>query len=310
MRISRVCIPIIAAVAVFGSILVSLSCATSTSKPPSTVAYAISGTVTYAGSQTGRIYMKVSSYHGTSIASPGPFAIRGLAPGSYVLSAWMDNGSPQTGVRSALSPSGSLSVTVSGDLPGQIISLSDPSPTPGPGIPTNVTVFPSNSCALVQWDSPQDANGNVLAQYYNIYYSTSGTVSPTTGIKKHVQASTERNGIFVNGLVDGQTYFFVVTAELGGAESAASTPAASATIGAPTGLNNVSGTVTFPGAATGPMYVVLYSDAAVPFFQCIENPASPQPYSISGVANGAYLAFACVDMNNDILPDASVGVSQ
>jgi hypothetical protein len=151
---------------------------------------------------------------------------------------------------------------------------------------------------LVQWTEPQDANANVLAQYYNVYYSTSNPVTVSTSTKKMVQAN---NHVFISGLTNKTTYYFVVTAVLGGAESPPSDQA-TITVGAPTGSNTVSGSISFTGTATGPMYVGLATSTGT-FFQRIDKPMSPQPYSISGVPSGDCAVFASIDMNNNGIID-------
>jgi hypothetical protein len=275
------------------------------------VGYTVSGTVTYSGAQTGRVYVNVDRQDGggtglgTSVESPGSFTIRGVPPGTYTLSAWMDSSTPQTGAPNALCARGQLSVSVtSGNVSGQSITLTDPSPTPAPSAPANVRAFPSNGSAIIVWDAPLDASGNTLAQYYHIYYSNSSSVSPATETSKEVQARRDLQGhVIISGLTDGTTYYFIVTAVLGGVESSASTPPASAIIGATAGSNSISGTVAFATAATGPMYVVLVSNANEVFFQRIANPVSPQSYSISGVPSGTYTAVAVVDMNDNGVVD-------
>jgi hypothetical protein len=76
------------------------------------------------------------------------------------------------------------------------------------------------------------------------------------------------------------------------------TPPISATLGPGSGANTVSGTVTFPGTATGPLYVGLQSGNSI-YSQAIQNPVSPQAYTVTGVPSGTYTNFAIVDMNND-----------
>ena len=262
----------------------------------------ISGTVTYSGSQpTGRVYVKLTDSTGadtgmgTSMASPGSYTIHNVPDGSYVLHGWMDITNPQIAIPNALTPSGSLSVAVNNaNLTGQTIDVTDPSPTPSPGAPSNVVVGPGNGSALVEWSAPQDSSGNTLAQYYNIYYSTDSGVDPTTGIKNTVQANTSD---FISGLTDGTTYYFVITAVLGGVESDPSDPA-SITAGTVTGSNTISGQVFFSVTPTGPLYVGVSGQSGT-FFQRIDKPVSPQSYSITGVPMGTYTTFTLLDMNND-----------
>jgi hypothetical protein len=81
------------------------------------VGYTVSGSVSYAGSQTGQTYLYLENNNcggsqgnpGTSIteatltSSDGNYAIRGVPPGSYTLNAWMDS----TGITSGTNYPGS-----------------------------------------------------------------------------------------------------------------------------------------------------------------------------------------------------------
>ena len=81
-------------------------------------------------------------------------------------------------------------------------------------------------------------------------------------------------------------------------ESAATTPV-SVTLAPGSGGNTVSGTVTFPGSATGhTLYVGVYGNNGI-YSQAITSPMSPQAYSFAGVPSGTYQNFAIIDMNDD-----------
>jgi hypothetical protein len=265
--------------------------------------YTISGTVRYSGSQKpGRTYLQLVESSGefnglgTSIESPRGFTIRGVPTGNYVINVWMDNSSPQTGIPNALSPKGSISVSVNnGNISEQNITILDPAQTPASNPPTNVRIAPGNGSALIQWNPPQDAKGNILSDHYNVYFNTSKSVSPQNGFKKTVQTN---NSIFISGLDNGATYYFVVTAVLGEVETSPSAPAVSATIGAGTDSNTISGVVSFPVIAKGPMYAGVSGQNGF-FFTRINAPVSPQPFSISGVQDGNYFYFVFIDMNNN-----------
>ena len=267
--------------------------------------YTLSGSVNYSGTQpVGRIYLELIDTSGrdtgvgTSLTGPQAYTIPSIPTGTYLLRAWMDNSNPQIGYPNASSASGSITVSVNGaDVSGQNISIVDPAPT-NLVSPSNLILSPGDGTVLVQWTEPQDANANVLAQYYNVYYSTSNPVTVSTSVKKMVQAN---NHVFISGLTNKTTYYFVVTAVLGGAESSPSVQA-TVTVGALTGLNTVTGSVSFPVKATGPMYVGLATSTGT-FFQRIDKPVSPQSYSISGVPSGDCAVFASVDMNNNGIID-------
>src|SRR5207302_1038888 len=68
-----------------------------------TLGYTVSGTASYAGSKTGRIYLSLPTTNcggggspGTSISGPGAFTIRGVPPGAYTLQAFVDAMSTQS----------------------------------------------------------------------------------------------------------------------------------------------------------------------------------------------------------------------
>jgi hypothetical protein len=72
------------------------------------------------------------------------------------------------------------------------------------------------------------------------------------------------------------------------------------------GGNTISGTVTFTGAATGPLYVGVFDmGTGTIHSSVVPNPVSPQAYSVSGIPNGSnYFLFGIIDQNNNGLIDA------
>jgi hypothetical protein len=111
----------------------------------------------------------------------------------------------------------------------------------------------------------------------------------------------------VNGLADGSIYYFrAYGSSAGTAVGPYSTIYGPVTIGAPSTGSAVSGTVTFSGTATGPMYVGLYNQLTnTAYAQYIANPVSPQAYSVvvPNSATAVYQPFATIDQNNDGLID-------
>ncbi len=83
-----------------------------------------------------------------------------------------------------------------------------------------------------------------------------------------------------------------------------STPTA-VSIGSPTAPNTISGTVTFTGTATGPLYVGFFDQTTSQMYvRRLATPTSPQAYSVE-VPNGSnYFFFGIIDQNNDGLIDA------
>jgi hypothetical protein len=272
----------------------------------------ISGKVTYAGSKTGNTIIRVfqggcmgcSVIAGTSFTSAPSaagtsYTIRGLPTtnGSYVVTAEIDT--LGTGFTNESNPEGT-SATVnapSSDVTGLDFTVVDRTPS-SPVTPTQFGVAPGNNGAAVQYKDPRDNNGEEIATSYKVYYGTDTNASNGSGSPKTFKAQGEGTNVFIlKGLANGLTYF-KLSAVNGVGESAATTPV-SVTLGLGTGLNTVSGTVTFPGTATGhTLYVGVYSHNGI-HFEAITSPVSPQAYSFAGVPSGTYQNFAIIDLNDD-----------
>jgi hypothetical protein len=79
-----------------------------------------------------------------------------------------------------------------------------------------------------------------------------------------------------------------------------SSTAGPVTIGAPTGGNKISGTVTFGGTATGPLYVGFYDqDTGNIYAGAVASPKSPQSYSVQVPTGSNYYFFGMIDQNKD-----------
>ncbi len=273
--------------------------------------YSISGTVS-GGTGTGRIYIGAfwtsctgcSPTGGTSISGPGPFTVRGLAPGSYQLVAWGDI--IGQGARNATDPtasSGTLTIA-SANLTGVGLTLADPTP-PAPQTPTGLGVFPGNNGAVLFWDTVRDANGVEAATAYRVYWGTNADASGGTP----VTVTARDDGVYIQGnVVNMSSYYYKVSSLVGANESAASGVVGPVTIGAIPGANVLSGTVTFPGTATGPLYAGVFDQSSFPpvmRFTRIASPMSPQAYTVTGIPSGSnYFVFAILDQNNNGLIDA------
>ncbi len=289
--------------------------------------YSISGTITYAGSHTGNTIIRVfpngcigcGVLAGTSISfaptSGGTaYTITGLAPvnggenanGSYVLTAEIDT--LGTGVTNESNPEGtSGTVTInSANVTGVDFALVDRTPS-APQTPTQFNVAPNNTVALVQYRGPQDSNGEEIATSYKVYYGTDTNASNGVGSPKTFKAQGQGNDVLIlSGLANGATYF-KMSAVNGEGESATTAIIGPLTLGAGTGANTVSGTVTFPAGTTftGPLYVGVYSNGGSGIYvEEIASPTNPQAYSISGVPSGTYQNFGIVDQNKDGQIDA------
>lgn len=75
-------------------------------------------------------------------------------------------------------------------------------PIPVPGRPTGASATPGDGQATITWTPVADAAS------YNIYYSTTSPVNKTNGTK--VESVTSPH--VITGLINGTTYYFVVTA--------------------------------------------------------------------------------------------------
>jgi hypothetical protein len=302
------------------SVTLSTSTVQNFTETSTTSSFSISGTVTYGGSKTGNTIIRVFQnclgcgvVGGTSFSStPSPtgtsYIVRGLqatnsggGTQSYIVQAEVDT--LGTGIPNESNPAGITgSLTVSANVTGANITVSDRTPS-SPVTPnqSQFSVSPNNTGAVIQYKAPLDNNGEEIATSYNVYYgtNTNATGGPNSPINFKAQGKNT-NILILNNIPGGLTYF-KVTAKNSQGESAATTPA-SVTVGAGSGGNTISGTVTFPGTAAGPLYVGLYGNGI--YSLAIQNPVSPQAYSFSGVPNGTYQNFAIIDMNNDGEVDA------
>lgn len=280
---------------------------------------AISGTISYSGSKTGKVFVVATDSNGNSLGTivtltgsapaTANYTIRGATTtGSWNVSAFMDT--LAIGADNANDPSGSAStsVTVGTDVTGVDMTLADPTP-PTATAPQAQGAFPSKSSALVFFNGAQDSNNLETSTSFKLYFGTDAAATNGTGSPITVPvAGGHSKGIYlVNGLTDGTAYYFKLTAMVGATESAASTILGPITIGATTGGNTVSGTVTFPGTVTTTGHKMLAGVfnplTGHVYFDVVTSPVSPQSYSISGVPTGNYQSFAIIDMNDDGIID-------
>lgn len=270
------------------------------------VAYSISGTVTYAGAQTGAIRIQATysgctncgAAGGVTIAAPGAYTIRGLQPGSYVITAQRD--AQGTGQANANNPAGNSAIATiaAANLPGVNVAIADPA-VPAPVALAGVQVSPSLGAAFIQYNPPLDVNNQEIATSYTVDSATDAAFTLGLVTKAFPAQGTNQTLVVMSGLSNVARYFRI-TALVGVTASAASPTAGPITIGATTGLNTVSGTVTFTGAATGTLVVGAYDQVTQNvYYTSIAAPVSPQAYTFSGVPAGSYSNFAVIDMNNN-----------
>jgi uncharacterized protein (DUF2141 family) len=281
---------------------------TATSAIPS---YSISGTVSGGAGATGRVYVSVyssgcssncSPQAKTSIAGPGAYTIRGLQNGTY--SVWARRDSVGQGVANASDPTGTTasSVTISSaNSTGADITLTDPTtPTPGT-ISAAPTVIGGSGGVLVFWNTDKDGNGREKATSYDVSF---GTAVDATGTVVNVMARDD--GVyFKSGLVTGTPYYFKVRSKVGGTNGGYSS-IGSGIVGPATGGFTVSGTVSFTGTATGPLYVAVGDpqSGSMQVSAYASPGSSPVTFSVSGVPAGTWNVYAILDQNANGVIDA------
>ena len=271
--------------------------------------YTVSGTVAYAGAQTGQVYLALNNTTcsgngslGTSISAAGAFTIRGVPPGTYTLQAFMDiHGN---GVPNADNPAGSTSgVTVAtANLPGVSLTLNDPASVTLATAPTLQAVSGFDKGAVIQYKPIVNGSGVEMATYYTLQWNTTSTFTGTGGSKQFRAYGTHYDVWFLNsGLVNGNAYYFrAYGTSAGTAIGPTSTAIGPITIGAPTAGNTVTGSVTFSGAATGPLYVGFLDQNTNAFYgQYFATPVSAQAYSILVPTGSNYFFIGVVDQNQD-----------
>lgn len=272
--------------------------------------YQITGTVSYAGTKTGRVYLNAyysnctgcSAAAGTSIGAPSSFVLQGLSPGSYVISARLDSGGH--GVQNAGDPTGtSGTVTITNaDATGVTLTLTDPS-TPAATTPTNLAATPGSGATVIFWDAPADGNGIETATSYDISWGTDAAAT-SGGVITGIAARDDTHYVH-SGLSNGTASYYKIRSNVGASASAWSAVTGPVTAGGITGTGyTVSGTVSVGAATTGPLIVILVDEQNGVFrLQRFASPAFPQAYSISGVPPGLYFVGAIVDSNSNNVVD-------
>ena len=273
--------------------------------------YTISGTVSYSGTKTGRIYVALGNNScgtpvGTSIAAPGSFTIRGAAPGSYTLSSWMDNRG--YGVQNASNPTSETSSLVVSDanLSAVAVALNDPAVVTLSTGPTLNEVSGFEDGAIVQFHAIKK-NGVELPTSYTIEWSTSASFASVTGSETFAAAGD--NPWIVTGIANGSGYYFRARGVVGTSTSNWSAVAGPVTVGIPTGADTLTGKVTFSQTAKGPLYVGVYDQNTNKIYATVVGskaspPTSPASYAVDVPSSSHYFFFAFLDQNNDGLIDS------
>ena len=292
--------------------------------------YTVSGNVSYSGAKTGQVYLNLnngcggSANTGTSIpfsaiGSGGAFTIHGVAPGTYTLNASIDN--LGFGAANGSNPTGSTAnLTVSNaNLSGVAVTLTDPTLSAPSTAPKFNSISPTNLGAVIQFNAIKN-NGIEAVTDYQLQWSTDSTF--TSGINSEIfkAIGTGSNVWFLNNstagisgsFANGTSYYFRVRGELSAGNSpwavwGGGTPTA-VTIGAPTGGNTVTGTVTIPAGITptGPLYAGFYDpNSGAVYADRIASPVvGANAYSVQvPTSTDAYINFGILDQNNDAIVD-------
>jgi hypothetical protein len=281
------------------------------------LAYKVSGTVSYAGPETGQVYLwllpkSCSGFPlGTSISAPGSFTIEGVPPGTYQLGAGID--SLRFGYPNDVDAAGmaSADVTVEDEnVTGATITMTNPTQAALTDGPT-INAITANADGVVINFTPIIGphpvfNGIELATSYEVQWAQQSPFPDTpAGSRTFLAGGSNGTGVLIlndPALVQGQVYYF----RMRGVNQAGYGPwtdYAKLLVTAPGG-NNVSGTVTFDAEPTGSLYVGYYDVINGKVYAArIQSPVSPQAYSLQ-VPNGqAYWQIAVFDQNNDGMID-------
>jgi hypothetical protein len=276
----------------------------------------ISGTVSYSGTKTGRIYLGFFSdsniWMGTSIAAPGSFTINGVPDdGEYTLLAYMDTTATQ--VHRPSDPVGNVvfQKTPGSAATGIALTLKDPQNVPSLP-PTELQIFhgPDHLAVLFYGEE---------GDKHNIYWSTNPDVIGTAAAMggKHLNFVQDSLGkydgtqIFLIGnLSAGTSYYVAVTNTNGGIESDPKIVGPITVGSAPAGGTTVSGTVDLngtPGNVPALLFLLPRFNNAKPMSILVPNASTTIPFTFNNVLPGKYLLFTILDNNaNGILDDADV----
>jgi len=289
--------------------------------------YTVSGTVSYGGAQTGQVYVSLNSNNcggnplGTSISAAGAFTIRGVPPGAYTLTSWMDT--LGFGYANASAPSGSTSpIDVSNaNNSGASATMTDPAAYTLTSGPTLDSISPIDQGVVVNFGAitthPSSGNKVELPTSYTIQWSTSSTFTSPTSYNIKAGGANGTGVWFLSNSIpslagkfsNSTPYYFRASGNVGGVAGpwtvyGGGTPL-SVTIGAPTGGSTVSGAITFSATPTGPLYVGFFDqNTGNAYGTRVASPVSPQNYTVQ-VPNGTnYFFFVILDQNNDGVVDS------
>jgi hypothetical protein len=289
--------------------------------------YTVSGTASYSGSvsQANPIYLSLSSNcnfgngnPGTSLSAAGTYTVHGVPPGTYTLSAFQDN--LGYGSQNASNPVGSTSgvALTTTNVTGANVTLSNPSTVTLTTAPTLQGVAGLNNGVFAQYKAITNSNSIETPTSYTMQWSTTSAFTAVAGSRTFPATGGGGANIwFVNSamttgctncstLTNGSVFYFRAFATSAGTPTSSfSSVFGPVTIGAPTGGVAVSGAITYPGTATGPLYVGFYNYSTGNLYgQYIASPTSAQAYTISVPVASTYYFVAVLDNNNNGVVDA------
>ena len=291
--------------------------------------YTVSGNVSYAGAETGQVYLSLQGdcgvSNGTSIpfsslSSGGAFTIHGVPPGSYTLNARIDN--LGIGVANAINPTGATgNLTVSNaNLSGETINLTNATVTAPSSAPTILNVSPTDLGAVIDFKTVTSKGIEAVTSYL-LQWSTDPTFNTGISSTKFRAIGTGTSTWIVNNatagqgsFVNGTTYYFRACGQTSAgngpfADWGAGTPTA-VIIGTPSGAGfvTITGTVTIPAGITptGPLYAGFYDqNTGAVYDDLIASPVvGSNNYTVQvPIGSDPMFNFGILDQNNDGLID-------
>ncbi|MGA9519847.1 MAG: Ig-like domain-containing protein [Myxococcaceae bacterium] len=259
--------------------------------------FTLTGTISYAGPHTGRIYVLATDTNnapiaGTSLASPGNFTIRGVSFEDEIrVLAFMD----RVGIANydeGTSPSSSLDSSfrssVGGNFTANVVLLNPTTVTPtspSPGI------TPGVDSAFLDWTHQPGATA------YRVYWSQTGNPGPANNTGSRVVPILAY--VLVDGLSAGNWYFSVAPI-VDGTELTPG-PAVMANVGAGPGTNRITGTVSMSGFTPAPSLTLLALSSSGMNDRVMHMNASgaSQQYTFTGLVDDTYTVVAFADIGGD-----------
>ena len=294
----------------------------------------ISGTITYAGSLTGRVYVIVAPSDdapgivGTSVQlanGTASFTLEGLqARGNFRIRAFMDTTNTGTYHKAAKQQSGGifcksydsdpfaaadLPVTSNTAVTGVALALQDGSwnCNLATDAPSGLAVLPFDEGVLALYDDGSTTQYEVCPRY-TLYWGTQPSPRSGNSSGSMVFDASTPNMVVKTGFTNGAPLYFsltctdalaaAVTAANGGyADAGPVTPAANA---ASAGTYSLSGTVNGTGLnlANAPLILAALSETGGKVVR-ISSPTATQQFTIPGVAPGSYRLYAVRDVGGD-----------